>query len=145
VNNAPGFWIMTNENFVIFDSSFPDDTVWNGDGNPETPGGRAICDFMKVELSENGWTCSETKPYCFYGWSFDVSSASGGTMVLLQYPGPWLLIVTRHPSLWKRLRGIPDDRVESRLLECVHQLLAKDSRISVVKRLSRADYFRAKT
>lgn len=135
---------MTNKNFVIFDSSFPDDTVWDDDDSPVTPGGRIICDFVKLELSKNGWTCSETKPYSFYGWSFDVSSTSGGMMVLLQYPGPWLLIVTRHPSLWKRLRGVPDDRVEPRLLECVHQILARDTRISAVKRLSRSDYLAAK-
>jgi hypothetical protein len=61
-------------------------------------------------------------------------------MVLLQYPGPWLLTVTRHPTLWNRLRGVPDDRVEPRLLDSIHQILAQDTRISSLRMLSRRDY-----
>ena len=127
-------------NFAVFESGFPDDIVRDSDDRVVAPGGRNILEFVREELTGDGWSCSRLQPHSFYGWVFDVVSANGPMRVLIQYPEPYLLTITRRQSLWKRLLGKPDDRAEVGLVQRIHAILSRESRVSELKWTTRADY-----
>jgi hypothetical protein len=130
-----------NKNIAEFDVSLPDDTLWDEEGNPVVPGGRALAVRIRQALADRGWDSTDPSQHSFYGWSFQVPTPIGKAVVILQHPSPWLLIATRKPSFWKRLRGQADDIVDSKLIDALRDAIATDEHFSNVKWMSREEYF----
>lgn len=131
---------MMSRNFVTFESTFPDDTDWDEKDAPVTPGGRGIFDALHAGVASAGWPVGPITQHSFYGWSFFVGLGPPRMHVLLQYPGPWLLIVTRQPSFLKRLSGTLDHRADPALLQGIHKILSGDGHFSKIRWYSRDDY-----
>jgi hypothetical protein len=125
--------MLPTKNVAIFKATFPDDTVWDEDGVSLVPRGENLIRSIHTVLREKGWQCSDPAQHSFYGWSFSVQTVEGRAHVIIQYVDPWLMIVTKKPSLWKRLRGIPDDRVDSSLINVLDDILTMDDQISGVE------------
>lgn len=125
--------------FVTFESSLPDDTAWDEQGNPVMPGGRSLLESICAQLAGKGWQCGEIRQHSFYGWSTEITTISG-MQLIIQRPDSWLLIVTRKPTLWQRIRGRVDDSVEPQLLSDLAELLEVHSGISGARWYTRAQY-----
>ena len=126
-------------NFAEFQAALPDDTIWDDDGNPVVPGGEALTNRLRKLLIAMDWECVQTSQHSFYGWSFDIGPR-GDHRVLLQYPGPWLLTIERHPGWWRHLMGRPDDRVPGDLIQAVRTALESDELITEIKWFTREEY-----
>ena len=125
---------------ATFHADFPDDSGEDDRDRRAVPPGRAIASTLANILSARGWTCSQPAQHSFYGWTFAVSSTARRSVVLIQFPGPWLLQITRAPTVLSRFMGRPDDRADPALLAAVDSILSNDKRFSSVCWWHRADY-----
>jgi hypothetical protein len=126
--------------FVVFESSTIDEPEYDADGNPQVPAGRMIMSELRQRMKSRGWGCREVRQHSFYGWAFDIECSDQPTMVLLQNPGPWLLLATRIPSLLKRLWGKTDDAVDPDVLLSLHECLTQGIASSTPRWYTRAEY-----
>ncbi len=126
--------------FATFSSTQPDDTGYDDAGHVAVPGGQSILAALREGMASKGWNCTMPEQHSFYGWEFTISSSSGTIMILLQYPGPWLLLVTNQPSFWAQLWGRVDDNVDPHVVTDVHGVLSADPGISGLVWYSRGEY-----
>lgn len=134
---------VSRKTFATFNSLLPDDTVWDDEGSVVTPGGKRILEWLSARLRALDWKCEGPKPHQFYGWVVEVATAAGTVLLIIQFPDPWLLIVTRERSFWQRVRGISDDDVDVLLLKAVEELLSTHREtVSDVKWFAREEYSR---
>ena len=131
---------MTTRTFVTFDADFPKDGQWDREGNPIVPGGRTIACTIAAAIQSAGGLVTNPVQHSFYGWSFEVSLGGLKAWCLLQFPGPWLLLLEQKRNrLAKLLRASPP--VEScGVLQVLHRVLKADARFSGVQWFTRQEY-----
>ena len=132
--------LMERRNFVEFDADFPDDAVWDEDGNNLVPGGQAIAEYLRNQLRERGLPTSKLVQHHFYGWAFEISSEEVDVWCLLQGGGDWLLIVDPRLSLIERLVGSSRLSGFDKVRSILHDILSNDSHFAKVMWYTRRDY-----
>jgi hypothetical protein len=83
---------MNTANFITFESLLPDDSVYSSSGDVEIPDGKNLAASIQQALNCTGLKVSEPAQHSFYGWRMNVEDAEDSFSLLLQCPGPWLLI-----------------------------------------------------
>ena len=131
---------MAIHNYITFVADFPDDAEWDDSGDLLTPGGKEILNFINSSISKQGLKCSDVEKHRFYGWSFEVESKDGIIWILLQYPGPWLLLLENKNSLFNRLFKLKSNRDYENVLKIIKDLLARDNRFSSIKYYTKEEY-----
>jgi hypothetical protein len=132
---------MEMREFVTFEADFPSDTQWDAGGNLLVPGGKAIIGFLAGQMQRYGFTASHPVQHSFYGWAIDVETAGARFWCMVQYPGPWLLLTERRPSISDRLLGRSHTQEHQELLECLHGIMKADKRFSSIKWYTRQQYW----
>jgi hypothetical protein len=129
--------------FATFESAMASDAVEDGYDHIKVPAGCALISSLREQMTAKGWRCIEPRQHSFYGWAFDVEEPTGLTTVLLQYPGPWLLVASRRQSFWQRLLGRTDDMVGADILASLHHSLVQGPASSAPRWYTRAEYDRS--
>lgn len=127
-------------NFVTFDANFPDDAVWDGQGNLLIPGGRQITETIKGKLQEFGIQCSDVYQHSFYGWGFTAIYNKAKFRCLLQVGEAWLLLFDQESSLATQLLGLEKQHEFEYLQEKVHHILKFAQQFSNTLWYTREDY-----
>lgn len=124
--------------YVTFLADFPDDIVFNEAGDLLVPGGRNICEKLVECMRAEGIPASDPEQYKFYGWEFTASLDGAATWLMLQYPGPWLLMVEDRSVKWSwfRKRKEPSDAA----LNLIHDTLGKAGKISDISWFTSKEY-----
>jgi hypothetical protein len=128
------------KNLVTFEADFPDDLIRDDRGTVAVPGGRGIAASLAEELRRLGWSCSAAAQHSFYGWAFTLTASGRDSVAILQFPGPWLLLVTRKRGFWSKLTGSVEDRADPQVLAAIEQVLSADPRFWEVAWWSREGY-----
>lgn len=126
--------------FVTFEADYPDDSQWDDQDNQIIPDGKTIAEFLAKELSEAGFPCTAVKQHSFYGWLWEATIASKQFCLVLQCPGPWLLISQPRLSLSDRLLCRKHLQLHQRLLETIDSILHQNRRIKTVKRFTKEEF-----
>ncbi len=86
-------------NFATFDSSYPDDSTEDANGEVIVPAGRTIAEAIAAKLPPE----ISLGQHSFYGWKFEFEyGVNRRGWALLQQPGPWLLIVEAKTGFFER-------------------------------------------
>ena len=89
-------------NFATFTSSLPDDSVeWEGD--VAEPDGRNVMESIRDAFLHANYDATAVDQHSFYGWSFSVKGEHGEFWLMVQCPGPWLLMIRDLRPIWKRI------------------------------------------
>ena len=123
------------KNYATFISAFPDDSEESPDGDVLVPDGRALASAIAGEIS------AARSPYqhSFYGWRFEFKCPSGrDAWVLLQQPGPWLLIVEAKTG-WLE-RGTKKDAAFEEAVQLVKAAMTSISAISGISWLTQEEF-----
>ena len=131
---------MNIRTFVTFQADFPDDSQWDEDQNLLVAGGWTVATWLSQRLERSGCECSDVAQQSFYGWRFDACMDKQVIRCILQGGDPWLMICEARVSRMRRLMGLEDRAPLRDLLVAVHQVLAGDSRFSVIRWLTREEY-----
>jgi hypothetical protein len=95
---------MAMRTLVTFEATgFPDESQWTPNGSQLVPHGRSIASTIAGCLREAGLRVSDVEQHEYYGWCFDVLFPNAVEWCLLQYPGPWLLLVRERRPVLRRL------------------------------------------
>jgi hypothetical protein len=125
--------------FVTFEADFPDDGEFTESGDVKRPGGLNIALALGEMLQRQGFELSKPQQHSFYGWEFTVSAEGFNFRLLLQFPGPWLLLSQDKNSF---LRGFLGSKalVHRRVLETLNRSLAQSSSFRVLRWYSKEEY-----
>jgi hypothetical protein len=85
------------KSYAVFDATFPDDCKEHG-GDIVEPAGRNIMETICRNLSEMGAVITPIEQLSFYGWTAEFTLEKIPIWLLLQHPGPWLLILEARGS-----------------------------------------------
>jgi len=114
--------------FVTFEAEFPDDAVFDSRGDIEVPGGKNVAVAIVESLRTRGMDVTWPAQHRFYGWKFAACAGNDSFDLVLQYPGPWLLLSQRVESPMDKLRRPKSDNTHRKLLEEVSTILEQDRR-----------------
>lgn len=123
--------------FVTFEAALHDPMAEMESDLGGPPPGRTLISALRERMTARGFLRTEPKQHEFYGWMF----VTGTPMLVLQHPGPWLVLATRKPSLWQRLWGHLDDSVDRALLEALNDSLLDGVASTPPRWHTRAEYF----
>ncbi len=126
--------------FVTFEAKFPRDASSHNETKTILPDGKAIADCLSEDLRAVGLEASKPVQHSFYGWSFDVNTASARIWYLLQFSGPWLLLCEEKCSFFDKLVGKRHELELCDVLRRIHQILTEDQRFSSVTWFTQAEY-----
>ncbi len=110
--------------FVTFDTTFPDDPLFDEAGEMKVPGGRRVAELIVAALRSSGVKVTDPEQHSWYGWRFMLSTGDGVFRFILQNPDRWLLFVSREPTFFERFSigeietGLPD--VLGRIAEIIN-------------------------
>lgn len=129
---------MKPRNFITFESDCPDDGVYSPVGDILVPGGLAVTKLVQQSLSKLGMQVTDPMQHSFYGWAIVAADKKNSFKVLLQCPGPWLLICEDNAS-WFRLffRGKTDFAA---FVEHLATMLAEVSAFSSISRFTQEEF-----
>lgn len=115
---------MKSKNFIIFDADLPDDGSYSAGGDIVTPSGLNVALLIQKKLAQAGMQASNPAQHRFYGWSMSIKTSQGVFSLLLQHPGPWLLICTRRGNLLRSLIFGDKDRALfcDSLIKCLNEM-----------------------
>lgn len=85
--------IILSRNFATFDFEVDDRPVFSSAGDIIKPGGRGIMLLIRTMLEDELFIVGEILQHSFYGWELSANKKNLRVWILLQYPGPWLLII----------------------------------------------------
>ena len=124
----------TRKPLAVFRSTLPDDSVENSHGDIVVPAGRNILERICGSLNSQGYVIAGIEQYCFYGWetSFEIEGIK--IWMLLQCPGPWILMTKVRAGFLTRLRWGPVNLRTG--LACINQSLSNDSTVMNLRWLS---------
>jgi hypothetical protein len=114
--------------FVTFEAEFPDDAVFDSRGDIEVPGGKNVAQAIVESLRTRGTDVTQPVQHSYYGWKFMACAGSESFDLVLQYPGPWLLLSQRVESLMDKLRHPKSEDTHRKILEEVSTILGQDRR-----------------
>jgi hypothetical protein len=80
------------KSYAVFEANFPDDSREHS-GDIVEPAGRNIIEAICRNLSTVGVEVTALEQQSFYGWTAKFTFEKSLIRLLLQHPGPWLLIV----------------------------------------------------
>jgi hypothetical protein len=126
---------------VVFAADYPDDALWNEQGDLQIPGGRHIADLIANSLRSVGKQCSEVSQRSFYGWQFSIETDSSSALAVLQQSTEWLLVLGANESLLDWLGGKrSSEETLQQLAVSVKAVLEKDEHISNVRVMKEKEY-----
>ena len=125
---------------MTFEASFSNDAEWDDQGRPIVPPGRSIAQTIAEELSSRGASVSRPTQHSFYGWAFDITFEGCEAWSLLQFPGPWLLLIEEKRDRSQRPVGSRSSVPMSRLLREVDEVLKDRERFSSVQWFTKKEY-----
>lgn len=125
--------------FACFEADFPDDGEFTAGGDIVRPGGRNVALALSEALRERGFAVTSPEQHSFYGWAFGVAGDDASIWVLLQFPGPWLLLSQDKTGLLSRLK-IDSAAFHRRVLETLNQSLARDARFRNLSWYTKSEY-----
>jgi len=126
--------------YVTFEADVPDDASFVEDGDAaDVPGGRAIAEALSALLAARGFAVSAPEQHEHFGWALTAEEGGCRTRLLIQYPGPWLLLAEDQSGIAARLlgRGGPFQR---RVLEALGEALRTDGRFREVSWFTQAEF-----
>ena len=85
------------KNFAVFRADLPDDSK-EANGDVTTPAGGNILEAICNHLGGAGVKTTKPSQHGFYGWAAEFEIGKVIIWLLLQQPGPWLLIVNARAS-----------------------------------------------
>jgi hypothetical protein len=88
--------------FVLFESSLPNDSVEEG-GDITVPAGRNVMESLSQWFTGGGIKTSAVSQHSFYGWSFEARIEERKFRFLIQCGLPWLLIVDDRRMFFRRV------------------------------------------
>ncbi|MDZ4818262.1 MAG: hypothetical protein SGJ20_04735 [Planctomycetota bacterium] len=125
---------------VTFRANFDDDDpVVENAGNVVVPAGHAVMKRIMSSLQNLGVTCSGIEQHSHYGWELDYTSAGTNGWLLLQHPGPWLLII-EHRRSWFSFQN-SSEKIKP-VLTAVNNALHSSGDFSDIKWFTKASYGR---
>jgi len=125
--------------FACFETDVPDDGEFTAGGDIVRPGGRNVALALTEALRERGFAVTAPEQHSSYGWAFSVAGDDASVWVLLQFPGPWLLLSQDKTGLLSRLKC---DSAEShrRVLATLNQSLVRDARFRNLRWYTKSEY-----
>ena len=132
---------METPTLVTFEAEgFPDESEWTPGGSPLVPNGRSITGVIASALRDAGFCVSDPKQHEYYGWCFEVAFPNAAGWCLLQYPGPWLLLVEESLPVLRRLFRPGSTRNLATTVAAIHRVLTQDKRFSSVQWFTKHAY-----
>jgi hypothetical protein len=116
------------ENYAVFNADFPDDSEEDSNGQIITVAGRNILEAICRHISLSGKIVRKPEAYSFYGWISEFEVSKFTISLLLQKPGPWLLILESKGS-WLSARVTKENSLRQGA-DIVHSALSAESRIT---------------
>lgn len=133
-----GLRFMDNsETFAAFSADFPDDSR-EDNGDIIAPAGQNILAAICSQISLMGIDTTEPKKHSFYGWASMFHVDKVGIRLLLQQPGPWLLIVESHGSWFTGSRA--KATALGQALGIINSALVAENRIKNLKWMTKAKF-----
>jgi hypothetical protein len=83
--------------YAVFRADFPDDSK-ESDGEVVAPAGRNIMEAICRQLASASLAITQPAQRRFYGWTAQFPLGKATIWMLIQQPGPWLLIVEARAS-----------------------------------------------
>jgi hypothetical protein len=115
--------------YVTFEAEgFPDEARWSDNGSPLIPDGQSVAGAIVRALREAGLPATDPIQHQFYGWAFDVSLPGGNQWCLLQYPGPWLLLVRQKCSVLGTVFSRKRYKDMATVVHAIDRVLKRDGR-----------------
>jgi hypothetical protein len=132
-------------NVVTFVADFPDDGLWDKQGNRLAPAGRTVASAIRERLREAKLDVSELGQQGDYGWSFYIQTASSKVQFLLaECDVGWAASLDERRPLMTRLRSSPNTDELRGLLARLQTTLQGDRRFSMIRWHTRDDFDHAR-
>lgn len=126
--------------FAVFESNLPDEAEWDEQGRPSVPPGKPVVSILAEGLEARGASVSEPVQHRFYGWRVDVVYEGLEAWCLLQYPGPWLLLIEeKWPGVARLIRSRKRPALAF-LVQEVHSVLKGAACVSAVRWFTKEEF-----
>jgi len=126
------------ESFAVFNADFPDDSSEDGNGNIITVSGRNILTAICEQIGSAGRTITQPKQHSFYGWASCFHLDKIQIEILLQQPGPWLLLIESRAS-WFTGNKVKKDALRQGVA-IVNAALSSERRIKDLRWMTRTAF-----
>ncbi|WP_025871275.1 hypothetical protein [Methylobacillus glycogenes] len=124
--------------FITFESLIIDEFEYSSSGDITIPGGLKLATLIAKVFENLGFDTSLPIQYQYYGWEVIAKNSGIKCWFLLQYPGPWLLIVENRTGFFS---GINAKSFSFKgIVENLKNNLMLDTRFSNVKVFTKAEY-----
>lgn len=130
------------DSYAVFRAEFPDDSKEAG-GEIVTPAGRNILEAICRHIGSAGITTTQPSQHSFYGWVVEFQIGKVTIWLLLQQPGPWLLVVEARAS-WLTGRKAKADAL-GQGLTLIRNALTADSRIKEPQWMTKEEFEASKS
>lgn len=130
------------EHFIEFTSEYPDDAEFTAEGDFGLPGGGNILEAYRGWLQSRQIESSQIEQHSHYGMCLDVFVDGGSVWEMIQFPDPWLMILTPN-SLAIPL--VTASKVKARLHRATAlftEFLDQDPKLGFVGLFTRKEYER---
>jgi hypothetical protein len=127
--------------FVTFEAAFPDDGEWDEHENPIRPPGKNVAEAIAQLIEGGDVHASSPSQYKFYGWELELEEGTHRAWCLLQYPGPWLLMIEPRLSMRQRLfQSGAENEWFAALLDRIGETLRSDPRFTGIRWFTEEEY-----
>ena len=125
------------ESYAVFRADLPDDATEVG-GEVVTPAGRNILEAICRAVASTGVASTQPAQHSFYGWAAEFQIRKVTVWLLLQHPGPWLLIVEARAA-WLTSRKTKSDALRQGIA-LVENALKADARFKELQWMTKEAY-----